>query len=146
MAVIPHQPYSPTLHIFLSTKTVFPNSKSILRKAITYSHVFHRVYWIVCSPHSRSVCSIVKTRILVTATRKISGLQRIFWQLQCCVGQIWISKVAVWAALPIIFRIGARSHWQRGLRHGSAAARLLGLWARILQEARKSVSCEYCML
>jgi hypothetical protein len=35
-----------------------------------------------------------------------------------------------------------RSQWPRGLRHGSAAARLLGLWVRIPAEAWMSVSCE----
>jgi hypothetical protein len=35
-----------------------------------------------------------------------------------------------------------RSQWPRGLRHGSTAARLLGLWARIPPGAWMSVACE----
>ena len=36
--------------------------------------------------------------------------------------------------------------WPRGLRHGSADARLLGLRVRIPPGARMSVSCECCVL
>jgi hypothetical protein len=39
-----------------------------------------------------------------------------------------------------------RSRWARGLRCGSAAARLLGLWVRIPQGQRKFVCCECCVL
>jgi len=42
-------------------------------------------------------------------------------------------------------RIG-RSPWPRGLRRGSAAARLLGLWIRILPGTWMSVFCENCVL
>ena len=39
-----------------------------------------------------------------------------------------------------------RSQWPRGLRRGSAAARLLRLWVRIRPEALMSVCCECCVL
>jgi hypothetical protein len=39
-----------------------------------------------------------------------------------------------------------RSQWPRGLRRGSAAARLLGSWVRIPPVAWMSVSCECCVL
>ena len=39
-----------------------------------------------------------------------------------------------------------RSQWPRGLRRGSAAAHLLGLWVRILPGAWMSVCCECCVL
>ena len=39
-----------------------------------------------------------------------------------------------------------RSHWPRGLRRGSAAARLLGLWIRIPSGTWTPVCCEWCML
>jgi len=39
-----------------------------------------------------------------------------------------------------------RSRWPRGLRRGSAAACLLGLWVRIPPESWMSVSCECCVL
>jgi hypothetical protein len=39
-----------------------------------------------------------------------------------------------------------RSQWPCGLRRGSAAARLLGLWVRIAPGARMSVCCECCVL
>jgi hypothetical protein len=41
---------------------------------------------------------------------------------------------------------GCRSQWQRGLRHESAAAGLLGLWVRTPPGAWLSVSCECCVL
>ena len=39
-----------------------------------------------------------------------------------------------------------RSQWPRGLRRGSAAIRLLGLWVRMPQGTWMSVSCECCVL
>jgi hypothetical protein len=39
-----------------------------------------------------------------------------------------------------------RSQWPRGLRRGSMAARLLGLWVLIPPTAWMSVSCECCEL
>jgi hypothetical protein len=39
-----------------------------------------------------------------------------------------------------------RSQWPRGLRRGSSAARLLGLWVRIPLRAWMSVCCECCVL
>jgi hypothetical protein len=38
------------------------------------------------------------------------------------------------------------SQWLRGLRHGSAAARLLGLWVWVPPGAWLSVCCECCVL
>ena len=40
----------------------------------------------------------------------------------------------------------SRSRWPRGLRFGSATARLLGLQVGITPGARMSVSCEYYVL
>jgi hypothetical protein len=40
----------------------------------------------------------------------------------------------------------SRSQWPRGVRRGSAAAHLLGLWVGILPGAWMSVSCECCVL
>jgi hypothetical protein len=40
----------------------------------------------------------------------------------------------------------SRSQWPRGLRHRSAAARLLKLWVRILPGAWMFVCCECCVL
>jgi hypothetical protein len=42
--------------------------------------------------------------------------------------------------------VSSRSQWPRGLRRGSTAARLLGLWVRIPPRAWMSVSCECCVL
>ena len=39
--------------------------------------------------------------------------------------------------------IECRSQWPRGLMRGSAAARSLGLWVRILPGAWMSVCCEF---
>ena len=41
---------------------------------------------------------------------------------------------------------GRRSQWPRGLRRGSAALRLLGLWVRIPAEAWIFICCECCVL
>ena len=54
-------------------------------------------------------------------------------------------------SLLLIFKGGYsldvdRSHWPRGLRRGSATARLLGLRFRIPLWAYMSVSCECCVL
>jgi hypothetical protein len=38
------------------------------------------------------------------------------------------------------------TQWRRGLRLGSAAARLLGLWVRLPPKVWMSVCCECCML
>jgi hypothetical protein len=43
-------------------------------------------------------------------------------------------------------KFSSRSQWLRGLRRGSAAARLLGLWDRIPPRAWMSISCECCVL
>ena len=39
-----------------------------------------------------------------------------------------------------------RAQWPRGVRRGSAAARLLGLWVRTPPGAWISVCCECCVL
>jgi hypothetical protein len=44
------------------------------------------------------------------------------------------------------YSVLCRSQWPRGLRRGSMAARLLGLWVQIPQVAWMSVSCECCVL
>jgi len=60
---------------------------------------------------------------------------------------IWL---AAWKALNPIFTKGresyCRPHWSRGLRRGSATARLLAVWARIPPAVLKFVSCECCVL
>jgi hypothetical protein len=43
-------------------------------------------------------------------------------------------------------RYSWRSQWPRGLRRGSAVARLLGFCVRITSDAWMSVSCECCVL
>jgi hypothetical protein len=48
--------------------------------------------------------------------------------------------------LILLLLIRGRFQWPRGLRRGSTAARLLGLWVRILPRAWMSVSCECCVL
>jgi hypothetical protein len=40
----------------------------------------------------------------------------------------------------------SRSHWPRGLRHRSSAARLLRLWVRIQPGSWMFVCCECCVL
>jgi hypothetical protein len=46
----------------------------------------------------------------------------------------------------LLVKFPGRSHWPRGLRRGSTAACLLGLWVRIPPRAWMSVSCECCVL
>jgi hypothetical protein len=45
-----------------------------------------------------------------------------------------------------IYSLPVRSHWPRGLRHRSAAVRLLRLWVRFPPGAWMSVCCECCVL
>jgi hypothetical protein len=42
--------------------------------------------------------------------------------------------------------LNSRSQWPRGLKRGSAAARLLRLWVRITPGAWTSLCCECCVL
>ena len=42
--------------------------------------------------------------------------------------------------------IPGRSQWPRGLRHRSAAARVLRMWVQIVPKALMSVCCECCVL
>jgi len=53
---------------------------------------------------------------------------------------------ATWTSNLVVLLCTARSHWPRGLRHGSAAARLLRLWVRIQPGAWMSVCWERCVL
>jgi hypothetical protein len=59
-----------------------------------------------------------------------------------------VSNACVAVRVNIFFCINSlgRFSWPRGLRRGSAAARLLGLRVRILPRAWVSVSCECCVL
>jgi hypothetical protein len=57
--------------------------------------------------------------------------------------QNWIQS---WLPIITIKQDKCRSQWPRGLRRGSAAARLLGLWVRILRRAWIFFCCEYCVL
>ena len=50
-------------------------------------------------------------------------------------------RVEIYVIVPI-----SRSQWPRGLRRGSAAARLLGLWVWIPPGSWMSVSCECCVM
>ena len=50
------------------------------------------------------------------------------------------------AQLGCIIGLFGRSQWPRGLRRGSAAARLLRSWVRIPPEAWMSVCCQCCVL
>jgi len=49
--------------------------------------------------------------------------------------------VIIWAAVSWYY-----SQWPHGLRHGSEATHLLGLWVQIPWGAWISVSCECCVL
>jgi hypothetical protein len=46
----------------------------------------------------------------------------------------------------LVFVIACRSQWLCGVRGGSAAFRLLGIWVRVPPGVWMSVSCEYCVL
>jgi hypothetical protein len=92
----------------------------------------------------------------------------ILWNLITCVSYCWawheVTKVLtsqtcwLWKVidkyqlllLSTNFRsirlIVCRSQWPCGLRRGSAAAHLLGLWVRIPPRAWMSVCCECCVL
>jgi hypothetical protein len=55
-----------------------------------------------------------------------------------CAGHLAIFTSVIWGV--------SRSQWSHGLRLGSAAARLLGLWVRIPPGAWMAVCCECCVL
>jgi hypothetical protein len=61
-----------------------------------------------------------------------------------------VKNIAVWTDTCIVInktQYGkSRSQCPRGLRRGSAAVRLLGLWVRIPPGAWMSVCCECCVL
>ena len=59
--------------------------------------------------------------------------------------QVNCQMVATFVLIEVIIRF-SWSQWPRGLRRGSAAASLLGLWVRILPEAGMSVAFECCLL
>jgi hypothetical protein len=55
-------------------------------------------------------------------------------------------SVIVTTQIYVNLRVMCRSLWPRGLRSGSAAARLLRLWVRILPKTWMSVCCKCCVL
>jgi hypothetical protein len=59
------------------------------------------------------------------------------------ISQWSVDSIQSYGSLYIIL---CRSQWPCGLRRGSAAARLLGLWVRIPTGAWMSVCCECCVL
>ena len=52
----------------------------------------------------------------------------------------------IWAKMNCYFKDNYRSQWPRGLRRGSAAARLLRSWVRIPPGAWMFACCECCVL
>ena len=63
---------------------------------------------------------------------------------------IWWVRVELRSFLTVVLNTGdwlaCWSQWPRGLRPGSAAARLLRLWVRIPQGTWMFVCCEFCVL
>ena len=64
----------------------------------------------------------------------------------CDGGALLKRAVTTKRLIPTHINLKIRSQWPRGLRRGSAPARLLGLQVRIPPEPRKLVSCEFCVL
>jgi hypothetical protein len=54
--------------------------------------------------------------------------------------------IIIYLFIYYVVRALCGSQWPRGLRRGSAAARLLGLQVQISPGARTSVSCKCCVL
>jgi len=59
---------------------------------------------------------------------------------------VCVCKQCLLLLIIIHIIVVGRSHWPRGLRGGSAAARLLRSWARIPPGAWMFVCCECCVL
>jgi hypothetical protein len=80
----------------------------------------------------------------------ILSLRDFLHSIACFWGTRWRSwlrhAVVIMSIIIIIIIIISRSQWPCGLRRGSAAARLLGLWVRVPPRAWVSVSCECCVL
>jgi hypothetical protein len=63
-----------------------------------------------------------------------------------CSATDWKSAITIDKKLIGVKLYLGRSQWPCGLRRGSTAARLLGLWLRIPPRAWISVSCDCCVL
>ena len=69
--------------------------------------------------------------------------------LLCCTISFLLCLDGLGGVVPYLYRLWFfiwRSQWPRGLRHRSAAARLLRLWVRIPPGAWLFVCCECCVL
>ena len=78
--------------------------------------------------------------------RKFQSLN-VRWEIVSLVTLVFLAhslQMLGWRTYPILGlnRFLRRSQWPRGLRRGSAAARLLGLWVWFPPEAWMFVSCE----
>ena len=92
----------------------------------------------LCFEFSHTSCSIV---ILLLLRRDL-----VYYAL--FVRTEWKTAAVVPYVCTFVFLklLNSRSQWSRGLRRESAAARLLGLWVRILPVAWMSACCECCVL
>ena len=86
-----------------------------------------RIEW-----RSQQAISVIRTNTTSYKLGRHVNLQDSTYFTIC---KFWNSRQAV-----------CRPQWPRGLRRGSAAASLLGLWVRIRRGAWMSVCCECCVL
>ena len=64
-----------------------------------------------------------------------------------CLSERYIGvKTTLFRSFPGVTEQYSRSHWPRGLRRRSAAARLLRFWVQIPPGSWLSLCCVYCML
>jgi len=84
-------------------------------------------------------CLIFLLGHIVLVTVLMARLRVCRWFL--CVMNTFLGRVCVFNIAYVIWTSG-RSQWPRGIRHGPAASRLLGLWFRIQREH----GCECCVL
>jgi hypothetical protein len=90
------------------------------------------VHWLRCRTFWALVnCDLINNKnstFIKSGTWVVKVVRQLY--VKCCIVKVFMGPL----------------QWLRGLRRGSTAARLLGLWVRIPPRAWKSVSCECCVL
>jgi hypothetical protein len=128
---------------YLSTVYAKWSAASVTRR-IPWNHTYEYSFYFRCI-YVRCIINHIRTLQRRNSTAKSSmSLTWCFPHGPCPYISINKSKYPKQLSSTNIFP--CRSQWPRGLRRGSAAARLLGLWVRIPPESWTFVPCECCLL
>ena len=87
-----------------------------------------------CNASREKPQKVAKRRVKIFRQKRcaLCSLQSVPFCVVVCIVRLLVRLKTFLLKLYSI--CGGRSYWPRGLRRGSAAARLLGLWVRILPE------------